>query len=184
MVAHLKAALRKEMLAKRDALCSLDVASSSDAVTERLISNQRFIEAKTVAFYIRKGNEVDTERMIGHALRLGKNVLVPVTDDHKITFVRFRSFTDLRPGKFDIPEPSEHETLNTEPDVVVVPGVAFGLCMHRLGYGKGYYDRYLASSPAYRIGICYDFQVVDRLPSHANDERMDEILTDKRVIAL
>jgi 5-formyltetrahydrofolate cyclo-ligase len=183
MVAHLKAALRKKMLAKRDILCSLDVDTLSDAITGKLISNPRFIEAKTVAFYIRKGNEVDTEKMIGHALRLGKTVLVPVTD-HKITFVHFRSFTDLQPGKFGIPEPSKRETHDKEPDVVVVPGVAFGLCMHRLGYGKGYYDSYLATCPAYRIGVCYDFQVVERLPTHENDERMDEILTDKRVIAL
>jgi 5-formyltetrahydrofolate cyclo-ligase len=67
---------------------------------------------------------------------------------------------------------------------VVVPGVSFGLCMHRLGYGKGYYDRFLSSSPAYRIGVCFDFQVVDRLPSHEDDERMDEIVTDKRIITL
>jgi 5-formyltetrahydrofolate cyclo-ligase len=62
--------------------------------------------------------------------------------------------------------------------------VSFGLCMHRLGYGKGYYDRYLAQSPAYRIGICFDFQIVERLPVHDDDERMDEIVTEKRVISL
>ena len=54
--------------------------------------------------------------------------------------------------------------------------------MHRLGYGKGYYDDFLSSSHAHRIGICFDFQVVDKLPSHGNDQRMDEIITEKRVI--
>jgi 5-formyltetrahydrofolate cyclo-ligase len=183
MVAHLKAALRKQMLARRDSLCQAEVASMSDAIMERLFSCRRFAEAKTAAFYLPKGNEVNTERMIGHAIRLGKEVAVPVTD-HKITFVRFRSFTDLQPGKYGIPEPSKRETLNAEPDVIIVPGVSFGLCMHRLGYGKGYYDRYLAASPAYRIGICYDFQVVEKLPVHEDDQRMDEIITEKRVIRL
>jgi len=183
MVQHLKAALRKDLLAKRDALSGAHIASMSDAIMEKLFSRPRFTEAKTVAFYIPKGNEVDTENMIGYAIRLGKEVLVPVTD-HKITFVRFHSFTDLRPGKYGIMEPSKREEIGIEPDAVVVPGVAFGLCMHRLGYGKGYYDRYLADSSAYRIGLCYDFQVVERLPTHENDERMDEIVTEKRVISL
>ncbi|MEW6722772.1 MAG: 5-formyltetrahydrofolate cyclo-ligase, partial [Candidatus Micrarchaeota archaeon] len=63
-------------------------------------------------------------------------------------------------------------------------GVAFGLCMHRLGYGKGYYDRFLSRSFAYRIGVCFDFQVEERLPRHDDDERMDEIITEKRIITL
>ncbi len=183
MVHQLKAALRAKMLSQRDALTQPDIVSLSDAIAERLFSNRRFSEAKTVAFYVQKGSEVNTERMMGSALRLGKAVLVPVTD-HEINFVRFRSFTDLRPGKFGIMEPSAREPPSEGPEVVVVPGVSFGLCMHRLGYGKGYYDRYLARSPAYRIGVCFDFQVVDKLPIHENDQRMDEIITEKRVITL
>jgi 5-formyltetrahydrofolate cyclo-ligase len=187
MVHHLKAALRKKMLVQRDAISPDEVASMSDSIMDKLFSRPRFAEAKTVAFYIQKGNEVDTERMIGHAIKLGKKVLVPVTD-HRVSFVPFRSFTDLKPGKFGILEPSSKEidpkTPSPEPDVIVIPGVSFGLCMHRLGYGKGYYDCYLAKSAAYRIGICYDFQVVEKLPRHEKDERMDEIITEKRVIGL
>jgi len=187
MVHHLKVALRKKMLSKRDALSPEEVQSMSDSIMERLFSRPRFAEAKTVAFYIRKGNEVDTERMIGYAIKAGKSVLVPVTD-HKITFVRFRSFTELVKGKFGIMEPSVREndpkTPSPEPELVIVPGVSFGLCMHRLGYGKGYYDSYLSSCGAYRIGICFDFQVVEKLPRHEKDERMDEIITEKRIISL
>ena len=141
MVQHLKAALRKEMLQKREALTDMDVAQLSEMICQKLITNQKFIEAKRVAFYIRKGNEVDTQKMIGHAIRLGKEVFVPVTD-HKIFFVKFTSFTDLKPGKFGILEPSKREkqdnspsNQNPEPDLIIIPGVAFGLCMHRIGYG-------------------------------------------------
>ena len=181
MVQHLKAALRIRMLAKRDALSKGEVQTLSQAIAERLFASERFKEAKTVAFYLPKGNEVDTTKMIERTLALGKEALVPVTD-HQITFVRFSSFDDLIPGKFNILEPKTRVAPSKEPDLVVIPGVSFGLCMHRLGYGKGYYDRYLANSPAYRIGICYDFQVVEKLPTHENDERMDEIITEKRVI--
>ena len=183
MVQHLKAALRKEMLAKRDCLIPEQIESMSEAIRENLFSRPRFKEAKTVAFYLNKSSEVDTLRMIGHALRIGKEVIVPVTD-HKITFYRFSSFTDLQKGKYGILEPKARTPPSREPDVVVVPGVAFGLCMHRLGYGKGYYDKYLATSAAYRIGICYDFQVVEKLPNHPDDQRMDEIITEKRTITL
>jgi len=183
MVHHLKQALRKKMLSERDALAQKDLESMSGAIMERLFLRPRFAEARVVAFYVPKGKEVHTLAMIKAALAAGKEVVVPVTD-HEMRFCRFTSFEELAPGKYGIPEPRACFPPSREPDVVVVPGVSFGLCMHRLGYGKGYYDRYLSKSPAYRIGICFDFQVVEKLPTHENDERMDEIVTDKRVISL
>jgi 5-formyltetrahydrofolate cyclo-ligase len=185
MVQHLKAALRKEMLQKRDSLQAHEAEARRIAIEGRLLSHPRFKEAKVVAFYVTKGSEVDTRPMILEAVRLKKEVLIPVTDGQHITFFKFHSFKEMVVGKFGIPEPKVRDPENRlSPDLVIVPGVAFGLCMHRLGYGKGYYDRYLAKSSAYRIGICYDFQVAERLPSHEDDERMDEIITEKRIIAL
>ncbi|MEW6035238.1 MAG: 5-formyltetrahydrofolate cyclo-ligase [Candidatus Micrarchaeota archaeon] len=181
MVQHLKAALRTDMLRKRDSLPAGDVRRMSDAIMVELFSRERFREASIIGFYIPKGNEVDTRPMIERTLAMGKTVAVPYTD-HKITFCRFTSFESLKAGKYGILEPDSREPL--EPELIVVPGVAFGLCMHRLGYGKGYYDRYLASSFAYRVGVCYDLQVVEKLPSHEDDQRMDEIITEKRIITL
>jgi 5-formyltetrahydrofolate cyclo-ligase len=181
MVKHLKDALRSEMLKKRDSLSEDEIRSTSSQIAKKLFSRPRFLEAKTIGLYIPKGNEVDTRDMIAMALRAGKEVVVPVTDK-KIEFFHFSSFDDLQPGKYGILEPKHRITPCNPPDLVVVPGMSFGLCMHRLGYGKGYYDEYLSGSFAFRIGICYDFQVVQKLPSHDNDERMDEIITEKRVI--
>jgi 5-formyltetrahydrofolate cyclo-ligase len=181
MVQHLKISLRKKMLAKRDSLSKAEVTDMSEAITEKLLSHPRFMEAKVIGFYLPKGNEVDTRHMIEDALRAGKKVAVPVTGT-TLAFCNFSSFKNLQKGKYDILEPKTKTPI--EPDLIIVPGVAFGLCMHRLGYGKGYYDSYLAHSSAYRIGICYDFQVVEKLPTHENDQRMDEIVTEKRVITL
>ncbi len=183
MVQHLKEKIRKEMLAKRDALAPDELRSRSSLIEDLLFSRPRFSESRTVAFYLHKGNEVDTTSMIRRALAEGKEVLVPVTD-HKITLFRFDSFEGLVSGKYGIREPERKALPSKEPDVIVVPGVSFGLCMHRLGYGKGYYDRFLSTCPAYRVGVCFDFQVVERLPVHEDDERMDEIITEKRVITL
>lgn len=179
---HLKDPIRKEMLSKRDSLDKDQINILSEAIKNSLFSRPRFNEARTVAFYIPKGKEVDTIPMIEQALGLKKEVLVPVTD-HKITFYKYLSKDDLVPGKYGILEPKTRTT-SDDPDVIIVPGVSFGLCMHRLGYGKGYYDQFLSTSHAYRIGIGYDFQVVEKLPSHENDERMDEIITDKRIILM
>ena len=182
MVAHLKEILRKEMLSKRNSLTKTNIQSASESILSRLFARPKFKEAKYIAFYLPRGNEVDTKKMIEESLKQGKTILVPSTDEKKITFHKFSSFDDLEAGKFNILEPKSKINPLSEPELIVIPGVAFGLCMHRLGYGKGYYDNYLASSFAYRIGIGYDFQIVEKLPSHENDQRMDEIITEKRII--
>ncbi|MFH1521066.1 MAG: 5-formyltetrahydrofolate cyclo-ligase [Candidatus Micrarchaeota archaeon] len=181
MVKHLKDTIRKQIIAKRNLLSNEEIGNLSASISERLINYPEFKKAKVVAFYIPKGNEVDTRKMIEHAITEGKEVLIPVTD-HKITFYKFKSFNDLIKGSFGVLEPESRETPSKEPDVVIVPGVTFGLCMHRLGYGKGYYDLYLAGSSAYRIGICFNFQVVEKLPTHEHDQKMDCMITESRVI--
>ena len=155
----------------------------SAAIASSLMQHQRFREAQNVGFYIPRGSEADIWPVIEAAIKAGKAACAPVTD-HKITFYPFKSRSGLVPGKYGIPEPKTQNSKPAEPELVLVPGIAFGLCMHRLGYGKGYYDRYLARSFAYRIGVCYDFQVVEKLPVHEDDQRMDDIVTEKRVITL
>lgn len=181
MVSRAKAELRNLILSERESLTEKQRISLSSAIKEKLFSRPRFKEAKSVAFYLHKGSEVYTKDMITQAQKLGKEILVPVTN-HKIEFYHFISFDDLQEGKYGILEPKSRVEPCKPPDLVVVPGIAFGLCMHRIGYGKGYYDDYLGKSFAYRIGLCYDFQVVEKLPTHENDQRMDEIITDQRII--
>lgn len=184
MVERLKKAVREKMLKQREALTLGDVSRLSTVIADRLLSHQRFREARTIGFYIPKGNEVDTKEAIARALAVGKIVAVPITTDHAMSFCKLHSLDKVRKGKFGIPEPDTQNPEPAEPELVIVPGVAFGLCMHRLGYGRGYYDKYLAKSFAYRIGVCFDFQLVEKLPSHENDQRMDEIITERRVITL
>jgi 5-formyltetrahydrofolate cyclo-ligase len=181
MVSRAKAALRKKILEMRDSLTQDEISSKSRAIMKTLFSMPRFKEAKVVAFYLPKGSEVDAGMMVKEALRLGKEVVVPVTD-HKITFYKFKSFDDLKKGKYGILEPKTREKPSKPPDIILIPGTCFGLCMHRVGYGKGYYDDYLGKSFSYRIGLCFDFQLVEKLPTHENDQRMDEIITEKRII--
>ena len=148
-------------------------------IKQTLFSRPEFQESKTIGFYLAIGTEVPTKEMIEEAQKLGKQITVPVTNE-SIEFCKFTSFEDLAPAKYGILEPREKQPL--EPDLIIVPGIAFGECMHRIGYGKGYYDDYLSKKPVRRIGICYDFQLLEKLPSHHTDVPMDEIITEKRLI--
>ncbi len=177
----MKAAIRNRILARRDALSGKERVELSEMICQNVIRLPEVVRAKTIAAYIAKGSEADARKIIEHCIAEGKTILVPSTNDH-IEMVRFLGFDKLAPAKFGILEPNE-KIPGPEPEVVLVPGIAFGLCMHRIGYGKGYYDAYLKKTKAHRIGLCYDFQLFDRLPSHELDERMDKIVTEKRIIA-
>ena len=179
MVAQAKARLREKILSQRDSLTEEQRISMSKAIQQRLFSREQFQKAKTVAFYLHIGSEVNTHEMISEAMKLGKQVLVPYTNE-KIEFCYFNSFDESEKGKYGILEPKEKKKFEGHPDVVIVPGAVFGRCMHRIGYGKGYYDRHFKNSSSYRIGICYDFQLLDKLPRHEHDEGMDEIITEKQ----
>jgi len=183
MVQHEKAILRKEMLDRRNAASPERRKEMSAAIAERLFSEPRVRAAGCIALYMSIGSEVETRGMIERAVKEGKVVLLPVVaSDHHLELCRFESFGRMKKGRFGILEPEDRITPGGEPGAVVLPGIAFGLCMHRLGYGRGYYDRLLAHLPSYRIGVCYDFQVVDKLPRHEDDQRMNMIITEKRAI--
>ncbi|NYZ77764.1 5-formyltetrahydrofolate cyclo-ligase [Candidatus Micrarchaeota archaeon] len=182
MVAEAKERLRRNVLAIRDSLSPEEAAEASAAIGQSLFTEEHFKNAKTVAFYLAKGNEVDTKGMIERAMREGKGVLVPITNE-EITMCGLSSLSDLVPGKFGVPEPKTRKQGKHPPEVVIAPGVVFGLCMHRIGYGKSYYDRYFKKNTnAFKIGICFDFQVMEELPRHEHDVAMDLIITDKRLI--
>ncbi|MGV8176693.1 MAG: 5-formyltetrahydrofolate cyclo-ligase [Candidatus Bilamarchaeaceae archaeon] len=181
MVAEAKERLRKEMLAKRNALQAYEMKAASAEVEHKLFETAEFQSAKTVAFYLAKDSELSTFRMLDRAAQLGKKVLVPVTDTH-IRLVEYTGFNDLERGKFNVPEPKTKIPFTVVPDLIIIPGVAFDLDCHRLGYGKGYYDVFLKGKTVHKIGICYDFQIVEKLPRHDHDVRLDSIITDKRII--
>ena len=182
MVSEAKRKIREKILAQRNALSDEMHIRMDNEIGKKLFANEHFKKAKIIAFYLHKGSEVHTTNMIKKALELGKQVIVPVTCDQHIEFYKFISFEDLESGKYGILEPKTRTTITENPDVIILPGASFGLCMHRIGYGKGYYDQYLGKSPGYRIGICYDFQILEKLPKHENDQRIDCIITEKRII--
>ena len=186
-----KETIRKEMLARRNAMTSAEAESKSKAIAANLMKIKEYKEAATVLFYAAKGNEARTENLIKAAIASGKRALLPVTDMVKkeIVVAEVKDYdADLINGLFGIPEPKQKIAVDEkEIDVVVVPGLAFDLACHRLGYGHGYYDKLLHrlaenNIGMMAIGLSYDFQVVEKLPAEGHDHKLDRIVTESQVI--
>ena len=88
---------------------------------------------------------------------------------------------ELTTGAFNVPEPKEKKVFDKKIDVVLVPGVAFDKNFNRMGFGKGYYDKFLKEFEGIKIGVCHSFQLLDEIPSEAHDVKMDVIVTEEEV---
>lgn len=186
-----KEGLREEIKKSREKLSREGVEGKSKLIKEKLFSLPEFQFARTVAFYValKKSNEVETEEMIKESLKLGKRVLVPVTDlvEDKIVFSEIKNFDDLVPGPFDIlePMPEVRKIFSTEAIMlIVIPGVAFDLHGHRIGYGLGFYDKFLSKLTKHvtKVGLAFELQIVENLPKEDHDIRLDKIITEDRII--
>jgi 5-formyltetrahydrofolate cyclo-ligase len=196
--------LRAAVLTRRDGLSADEVSRRSSVVEKKLLRVPEFKRARTIMFYVSKGNEVDTHGLIRDALRLGKNVVVPFCVDlhHKIVPAQIGSFSELTEGDFGILQPQKHavrEVDREKIDVFIVPGIVFDQDGHRIGWGRGFYDRFLEGAarrevppiprlhaggfPRYgvKIGLAFHFQVVERVPREKHDICVDIVVTDKGI---
>lgn len=149
------------------------------AVISRLQQHPRIAEGQTILFYCALPDEVPTMNLMEWLMAQGKHVLLPrVISDTDMELRRYTGPTDLEKGAFGILEPvGETFTDYAAIDVAVVPGMAFDREGHRLGRGKGYYDRFLSRIPyVYKIGVCFPWQMVDSVPTDGYDMRMDEVI--------
>lgn len=180
-----KLVLREGMRKLREKLSDGEVKEKSSAIVKRLLRLEEYAMAKNVMFYMGVNKEVKTEEAAKAALEAGKNVAVPVTDleNGRIMPVKLKSLGDLRPGAYGILEPAERNEVDAKSiDIVLVPGVAFDSDGNRIGYGLGFYDRFLRNISAKKIALAYEMQIVDRVFATGNDVAMDAIVTEKRVI--
>ncbi len=172
-----KPALRQQM---RDAKQQHkeQLASLSAAIAEQL--QGRLADCRVVMAYWPLADEVDISSLISSLAASGKTVLLPkVTGDETMELRHYTSVHDLAEGAFHIMEPTGKPFAWDKPiDVALVPGMAFDAAGHRLGRGRGYYDRFLAAHPTIqkRVGVCFPFQRVAEVPSDAHDVSVDELI--------
>lgn len=188
ITAETKNAIREAVRKRRDAITAAEAESKSAAIMRNLMKTAEYKNAKAAMLYAAKGNEVRTRGMIYAALKEGKTVLLPITNTVKreIEAAVIEDYdTDLKKGAFGIMEPKQRRPFDeAKIELVIVPGIAFDLEGHRLGYGHGFYDKLLHRlTNAAKVGLAYDFQVVQKLPSESHDEIMDVVVTESRVIS-
>ena len=184
-----KLALRREVLARRDALPADVRAAASSAIAHRVAALPEFVAARTVLLTLAFRSEWNTRPLVQAALAAAKTVVVPRVD-RQARMLDLHSIADpdrdVVPGHLDIPEPRPERPLVSREAIefVLVPGVAFDPDGRRLGYGGGYYDRLLPllAPRAARIAAAFDIQLVERVPAAPHDVRVDAILTESRFV--
>lgn len=180
-----KTALRQAAKIQRATLNEAQISDYSRRIRDHLIPVLK--EKEPVLVYASKCPEVDTMPLIEWLLEEGKTVVVPIIQREDCS-LRLSYLSDpavLVPSTFQVPEPIGHEVPAdpSEIQVVIVPMLAFDAAGNRLGYGAGYYDRFLARHPGLlTIGLAFSCQEVDSLPAEENDIRMDRIVTEQGVI--
>jgi len=175
-----KLQLRKEMKEILSQQSRGEIEIKSKIILEKLETLEQFKKAKTIGIYLSKPKEVQTFDIIKKYLK-EKEFSVPITNSC-ITFAKLTSLENLIKGKYDILEPKEKEFITYIPEIIILPAVSFDLNKNRLGYGKGCYDIFLKSKKTFKLGIVFDFQIVDNIKTEPHDVKMDLIITEKRKI--
>ncbi len=188
-----KAIVRKKMLNQRNQMSIHDRLKKSKRVFSRVIELEEFRECGLLMAYVDFGSEVMTREFIGMCLDSGRRVALPVivckgTEGHMIACEVKDIDSQLKTGAYGIPEPCIEKAGILDAadlEMIVVPGIAFGKNMHRIGYGKGYYDRFLRTLSAGRClaaGVGFDIQLMDNIPFETYDVPLDVIVTENETV--
>lgn len=173
----MKAVLRREIRQLKKAYTSEQLLEKSQIVLAKLEQNSLFQQAKKIMLYASLPDEVQTLDFI-EKWKSEKRIILPTVIGDDIIPVELTKETAMTEGAFHILEPESHPYLG-DFDLIVVPGMAFDKCGHRLGRGKGYYDRFLSKHPSTpTIGICFDFQVLPAIPTEPHDCVIGEVISD------
>lgn len=185
---NLRRQLRRRILAARNRLDHGEIDQKSRAIASRLWSIPQFAAAATPFCFVNYKSEPDTMPIIKEALSRGKIVAVPLTiPDERLDLYQLTDpDTELRPGYCQIPEPRPEVCRPVDPatvDAILLPGSVFDPHGGRLGYGGGYYDRFIAAVPnAWRIAIAFELQIVDALPLLPHDQPWHILVTESRTL--
>lgn len=181
--------LREKFKAERSLLTNEGIEKHSKDIFSTLKKLDSYKNAKRIMTFVSMENEVQTHPLIEDAIEEGKSIIVPITVDktHELLLSELYSLSELAFAEFNIEEPKEEFVRLVKPetiDLVLVPGLALAKDGHRVGYGGGYYDRFLSKldKSVPKIAIGFDLQVVNRVPVEDFDIPVDIIVTEKRTI--
>lgn len=177
--------IRKKIFAARKACTDSQVEEWSRDITRRVIALPAFKRAERILAYADYNHEVITRYLIEEAWNAGKEVAVPKVVGKDMIFYHLKDFAQLKPGYYGIPEPEEGESVQWDEALMIMPGVAFDRENHRVGYGGGFYDRFLEKHPSLeRVAVAFDFQILPQVPTEPTDIFPQIIVTEKETFYL
>lgn len=173
-----KKTLRKQIREQKRAMTQLQIETASEKLVQMFLNTELYRNAKTIYGYLPYNQEVRTEPILQRALSDGKKVAVPKIYGDEMKFIYLPDLSQVESGYAGIPEPIADEPIGNDPTaLVLMPGMAFTKEGYRIGYGGGYYDKFLAAEPNHpTIALCYDFQMVEQLPTEEFDVPVDLVL--------
>ena len=177
-----KARLRKQLLDSRDAL-SLDfIKIASSKIQDNLRKVEYYRTAASIGGYYSIGSEVQTQGILQEILNAGKDLALPKVVKNELVFKKVSRLSELEIGNFAIMEPKDRCETVKKLDVIIVPAIALTREGYRLGYGFGYFDRYLHKKRSKKIALSYAKQIVKSIPHDSHDIKMDCIVPEDEVI--
>ncbi len=177
-----KAALRKHLLEKRDAISAEFRDMSSNKIHQNLKQVDSFINSQNIACYFPIGSEIDTHNIMLGVLEQDKKMLLPKITENNMEFYIVPDLEKLEKGRFDIMEPKDSCKKAGNIDCILIPTIGISKSGDRLGYGRGYYDKFLSSTNAVKISLTYSKQIVKFVPSESHDIKIDLIITEDEII--
>lgn len=183
----LKKELREKYTELRMSLNAQSAEEKSREIHQHLFKLKVFMDSKTIHTYVSMNhrNEVDTFLLIHEALQMGKNIVIPrIEDDTQLSHHQISDTANLKRNEWGVPEPTgEGITAHEALDLILVPMLSGDQFRNRLGYGKGFYDRFLKETDAFRIGLLFDIQMYDkRLPVNKFDVTLDLLITESGIV--
>ena len=173
-----KKALRQKIREHKRAMTQQQIDEASQRLTELFLATPQYQTAKTIYGYLPYNQEVRTNALLEQALSDGKRVAVPKVYGDEMEFIYLTNLTAVEKGYSGIPEPIADEPIAHDPTaLVLMPGLAFDKQGHRIGYGGGYYDKYLSREPGHpTIALCYEFQMLPQIDTEEFDIPVDCVL--------
>ncbi|HLR21125.1 MAG TPA: 5-formyltetrahydrofolate cyclo-ligase [Tissierellaceae bacterium] len=180
--------IRKEILEERGKLDDKRHKQSSKKIIDSVLKSPYYKKSKILMVFVSTPDEIDTHRFIEQAIEDGKIVTVPITipETKELKPSQITSLDELELGFYNILSPKEEFIRHIDPkeiDLVIVPGLGFDSSGYRVGYGGGYYDRFLSKLPnVIKLSIAFDFQILEKVPKDDFDIPVDYIFTEKRIV--
>lgn len=181
-----KQEIREYIKSEKQSLNTEQIKQYSDTLTQKFITQDFFLNCSVLYAYMTYNQEVITTDIIEHAWKLGKKVAIPKTFDKSyMEFCYIESFDEVALGYCNIPEPTTTNIAKNNDALILMPGLAFDVNLNRIGYGGGFYDKYLATynpDKFLKVALGFDFQLLDSIETNEYDIKMDIIITPNSII--